>query len=366
MHPPVGKSIILTRKPFHTVSTALITSTKRINFSSLKNPIDYPDFLEIQLKSFQDFFQLETTADNRQAEGLFKVFSENFPISDSRNNFVLEFLDYFIDPPRYTIDECIELELAFADAHLHVALLRTRSVTRTARAFGMTQPAVSRALRQLRAVFDDELLVAAHEGLNIVANQAARQQVTLDKHLEYALWLTLNDHPEGVTDQDAQILSYAVMRGKAVLLAVNKWDAVDAYQREWLQRSIETRLSFLKFARIHLISAKKRQGLGPLWQSLQLAYQAAMCKMSTPVLTRLLQEAVQFQAPKRSGMFRPKPRYAHQGGMNPPVIVIHGNSLEHVTDSYKRFLEGRFRKAFDLEGTPLRIEMKTSHNPYAE
>ena len=91
-----------------------------------------------------------------------------------------------------------------------------------------------------------------------------------------------------------------------------------------------------------------------------------MCKMSTPVLTRLLQEAVQFQAPKRSGMFRPKPRYAHQGGMNPPVIVIHGNSLEHVTDSYKRFLEGRFRKAFDLEGTPLRIEMKTSHNPYAE
>jgi DNA-directed RNA polymerase subunit beta len=96
------------------VSNALITSTKRINFSGVKNPLDYPDFLEIQLKSFQDFFQLETTADNRQAEGLFKVFSENFPISDSRNNFVLEFLDYFIDPPRYTIDECIERGLTYS------------------------------------------------------------------------------------------------------------------------------------------------------------------------------------------------------------------------------------------------------------
>ena len=96
------------------------------------------------------------------------------------------------------------------------------------------------------------------------------------------------------------------------------------------------------------------------------AYRSAMCKMPTPALTRLLHEAVQFQAPKRSGMFRPKLRYAHQGGMNPPVIIIHGNSLEHVTEAYKRFLEGRFRKAFDLVGTPLRIEMKTSHNPYAD
>ena len=100
--------------------------------------------------------------------------------------------------------------------------------------------------------------------------------------------------------------------------------------------------------------------------SIAQAHRAATCKMSTPVLTRLLLEAVQFQSPKRAGMFRPKMRYAHQGGMNPPVIVIHGNSLEHVTDAYKRFLEGRFRKEFDLVGTPLRIEMKTSHNPFAD
>lgn len=176
----------------------------------------------------------------------------------------------------------------------------------------------------------------------------------------------LLDATQGVTDQDAHIAGYILESGRAVVLAVNKWDAVDDYQRQLLERSIETRLAFLRFASMHFISAKKRQGLGPLWASIIQAYKAATCKMPTPVLTRLLLEAVQFQSPKRSGMFRPKLRYAHQGGMNPPVIVIHGNSLEHVSDAYKRFLEGRFRKEFNLVGTPLRIEFKTSHNPYAE
>jgi len=178
--------------------------------------------------------------------------------------------------------------------------------------------------------------------------------------------LLLLDATQGVTDQDAHIAGYILESGRAVVLAVNKWDAVDEYERQMLERSIETRLSFLKFAAMHFISAKKRQGLGPVWTSIVQAHKAATCKMSTPVLTRLLLESVQFQSPKRSGMFRPKLRYAHQGGMNPPVIVIHGNSLEHVTDAYKRFLEGRFRKEFNLVGTPLRIEMKTSHNPFAE
>lgn len=178
--------------------------------------------------------------------------------------------------------------------------------------------------------------------------------------------LLLLDATQGVTEQDAHIAGFILESGRAVVLAVNKWDAVDAYQRELLARSIESRLAFLKFAKLHHVSAKKRQGLGPVWQSIGQAHQAAMCKMSTPVLTRLLLEAVQFQAPNRAGMFRPKLRYAHQGGMNPPVIVVHGNSLEHVTDAYKRFLEGRFRKAFALEGTPLRIEFKTAQNPYAD
>ena len=178
--------------------------------------------------------------------------------------------------------------------------------------------------------------------------------------------LLLIDAEQGVTDQDAHIAGFILDAGRAVVLAVNKWDAVDAYQRELVQRSIDTRLSFLKFADIHFISAKKRQGLGPLWGSIIRAHKAAMRKMPTPQLTRLLLEAVQFQQPKRSGMYRPKLRYAHQGGMNPPVIVVHGNSLEGVTDAYKRFLEGRFRKAFDLTGTPLRVEMKTARNPYAD
>ncbi len=178
--------------------------------------------------------------------------------------------------------------------------------------------------------------------------------------------LLLIDATQGVTDQDAHIAGYILESGRAVVLAVNKWDAIDDYQRELVKRSIETRLPFLKFAAMHLISATKRQGLGPLWASIAQAYKAANCKMSTPVLTRLLLEAVQFQSPKRAGMYRPKLRYAHQGGMNPPVIIIHGNSLEHVTDAYKRFLEGRFRKEFDLVGTPMRIEMKTSKNPFAD
>lgn len=178
--------------------------------------------------------------------------------------------------------------------------------------------------------------------------------------------LLLLDATQGVTDQDAHIAGYILESGRAVVLAINKWDAVDDYQRELVRRQVEQRLAFLKFADLHFISAQKRQGLAPLWASITQAYKSAMVKMSTPVLTRLVHEAVQFQSPKRSGMFRPKLRYAHQGGMNPPVIVVHGNSLEHVTDAYKRFLEGRFRKEFKLVGTPLRIEMRTSANPYAE
>ena len=177
--------------------------------------------------------------------------------------------------------------------------------------------------------------------------------------------LLLLDATQGVTEQDAHIAGYILESGRAVVIALNKWDAVDEYQRQQLQRQLETRLAFLKFAPLHFISALKRQGLGPVWTAIAQAHRSAMVKMPTPVLTRLLQEAVAFQTPKRSGMFRPKLRYAHQGGMNPPVIVVHGNSLEHVTDAYKRFLEGRFRKEFNLVGTPLRIEMKTSKNPYS-
>ena len=176
--------------------------------------------------------------------------------------------------------------------------------------------------------------------------------------------LLLLDATQGVTDQDAHIAGYILESGRAVAVAVNKWDAVDDYQKQTLQRSIEQRLAFLKFAPVLHISAIKRQGLGPVWKAIADAHASAIKKMPTPVLTRLLQEAVEHQAPKRAGAFRPKLRYAHQGGMNPPLIVIHGNSLDHVTDSYKRFLEGRFRAHFKLTGTPMRIEMRSSRNPF--
>jgi GTP-binding protein len=178
--------------------------------------------------------------------------------------------------------------------------------------------------------------------------------------------LLLVDATQGVSDQDAHIAGYVLDAGRAVVIAINKWDAVDSYQREMVQRSIEQRLAFLKFAPVLYMSALKRQGLGPVWKAIADAWGSATRKLPTPVLTRLLHDAVEFQQPKRSGAFRPKLRYAHQGGRNPPVIVIHGNSLEHITDAYKRFLEGRFREHFKLTGTPLRIEMKVSRNPFVE
>ena len=178
--------------------------------------------------------------------------------------------------------------------------------------------------------------------------------------------LLLIDASQGVSDQDAHIAGYVLEAGRAVVIAINKWDAVDSYQRETLERSIEHRLPFLKFAEVLRISAIKRQGLAPVWKAIAEAHASAIRKMPTPVLTRLLQEAVQHQAPQRSGAFRPKLRYAHQGGMNPPIVVIHGTGLEHVTEAYKRFLEGRVREHFKLTGTPLRIQFKSARNPFDE
>ena len=175
----------------------------------------------------------------------------------------------------------------------------------------------------------------------------------------------LIDAIQGVTDQDSHIAGFIVESGRSVVVAINKWDAVDSYQRELVKRSIEQRLAFLRFADVFTISAIKRQGLEPVWKAIAHAHASATRKMPTPKLSRILEEAVAYQQPQRSGMFRPKLRYAHQGGMNPPVVVVHGNSLEQVTEAYKRYLEGRIREAFDLTGTPLRVEMKSADNPYA-
>ena len=174
----------------------------------------------------------------------------------------------------------------------------------------------------------------------------------------------LLDATQGVSDQDAHIAGYILDSGRAVVLAVNKWDATDDYQRQLVERSIESRLAFLKYAPVVQISAVRRQGLSALWKAIAQAHASATAKLPTPVLTRLLHEAVQHQPPRRAGRFRPKLRYAHQGGMNPPRVVIHGNNLEHVTDAYRRYLEGCVRAHFKLVGTPLRIEMRSGRNPF--
>ena len=176
--------------------------------------------------------------------------------------------------------------------------------------------------------------------------------------------LLLLDATQGVTDQDAHIAGYILDAGRAVVIAVNKWDAVDSYQKEMLQRSIAQRLAFLRYAEVLNISARKRQGLGPVWANIGEAWASATRKLPTPQLTRVLQDAIEFQQPPRAGRFRPKLRYAHQGGQNPPIIVIHGNSLDHIGDAYRRYLEGRFRSHFKLVGTPLRIELRSAANPF--
>ena len=176
--------------------------------------------------------------------------------------------------------------------------------------------------------------------------------------------LTL-DALDGVTEQDAHVAGYILERGRAVVLAVNKWDAAGKEARARLKNELQWKLGFLSFAELHSISAKEGKGLAPLMRSVDAAYAAAMARLSTPKLTRALIAAVEKQAPPKRGPIRPKLRYAHQGGVNPPRIIIHGNALDRVPDSYQRYLEGFFRDKFELAGTPLRVEFRTGRNPYA-
>jgi len=157
-----------------------------------------------------------------------------------------------------------------------------------------------------------------------------------------------------------------VEAGRAMVVAVNKWDGIDTYVKERARVEIAQKLRFLDFANVHPISAKKGFGIKDLFKDVDKAYLAGMAKLSTPKLTRAMIDAVAHQQPKRVGRGRPKLRYAHQGGMNPPIVIIHGSALNGITDSYKRYLEGRFREIFDLRGTPLRIEFRTAANPYVK
>ena len=177
--------------------------------------------------------------------------------------------------------------------------------------------------------------------------------------------ILLIDAVEGVSEQDGSIASYILDSGRALVIALNKWDAVPADNRAWVQQEFGRKLHFLSFARMHPISALKRTSLRTVMRSVMAAHAAATSRLPTPKLTRYLIAAVQHQAPPRSGQFRPKMRYAHQGGQNPPIIVIHGSALDKVSESYKRYLEGWFRERLSLQGTPLRIELRSGRNPFA-
>jgi GTP-binding protein len=174
------------------------------------------------------------------------------------------------------------------------------------------------------------------------------------------------DAQEGITEQDAHVAAYILEAGRALVVAVNKWDGLKEDERDWIKREIDRKLQFLDFAKFHYISALRKKGLNELLSSVDAAYKAAFAKLATPQLTRVLSEAITQHQPPISRGIRPKLRYAHQGGANPPIVVIHGTHVDAIKDSYRRYLEGIFRKAFTLTGTPLRIQFNQGDNPFVK
>jgi len=172
------------------------------------------------------------------------------------------------------------------------------------------------------------------------------------------------DAQQEISEQDASLAGYITEKGRALILAVNKWDGLDSHARDRIRHQLGRRLPFLDFATTTYISAKHGTGVGELFPQVQQAYASATCELPTPELTRILERAVQEHQPPLVRGRRIKLRYAHQGGRNPPVIVIHGNQTEAVPASYKRYLVNTFRAAMQLSGTPIRIEFKTGANPY--
>jgi GTP-binding protein len=173
------------------------------------------------------------------------------------------------------------------------------------------------------------------------------------------------DARQDIAEQDAHVASYILEAGRALVVAVNKWERLPEEERTRIKRALLRKLDFLGFARLHFISALTGQGIAPLMKSVDEAYAAAMARLPTPRLSRVLAQAVMQQQPPRAGVIRPKMRYAHQGGVNPPRIIVHGSALEHVPEGYRRYLERFFREAFKLQGTPLRVELRSGPNPFA-
>lgn len=174
------------------------------------------------------------------------------------------------------------------------------------------------------------------------------------------------DARDGIVEQDLHLLGYVLDAGRALVIALNKWDGMEQEQKDRIKSDIRRRFSFVDFAAIHFISAKYGTGVGDLYKSIHAAYDSAKRQLSTNVLTRVLQDACVDHSPPMVNNRRIKLRYAHAGGQNPPIIVIHGKQTEKLPESYKRYLEKTFRTVLKLEGTPIRIELRSDDNPFIQ
>jgi len=175
----------------------------------------------------------------------------------------------------------------------------------------------------------------------------------------------LIDAHEGLVDQDMHLMGSAIDAGRALVVAINKWDGLEVDKKDWIKSELKRRLRFVEFADIHFISALHGTGVGHLYESIGNAYSSATDKLSTNRLTKILEDAVIDHQPPLVRGRRIKMRYAHAGGKNPPVIVIHGNQVDDIPNHYTRYLENTFRRVLDLHGTPVRIEYRSGDNPFA-
>jgi GTP-binding protein len=285
------------------------------------------ELVEAALEAFPD--EAETPADDSLGPRIAIVGRPNVGKSTLVNALLGEERVIAFDQPGTTRDA---IEIPFQRGERHYVLVDTAGLRRRGKVFEAVEK--FSVIKTLQAI----------ERANVVV-------LLLDARAE-------------ISDQDAHIAGFVVEAGRALVVAVNKWEGLDDYARDEIRRAMSRKLGFLSFARTHFISALVGEGLGAVMRSVDEAYAAAMVKLSTPKLTRTLIAAIAKQAPPRAGYSRPKLRYAHQGGSNPPIIVIHGTALGNVPATYRRYLEATFRKAFDLVGTPLRVELRTGRNPY--
>jgi GTP-binding protein len=177
--------------------------------------------------------------------------------------------------------------------------------------------------------------------------------------------ILLMDAHEGIVEQDLHLLGQCIDAGRGLVVALNKWDGIDADERDWIKTELNRRLQFVDYADIHFISALHGTGVGHLYDSVHQAHRSATMTLSTNKLTRILEDAVASHPPPLANGRRIKLRYAHAGGQNPPIVVIHGTQTEALPASYARYLEKTFRRVLQLHGTPIRIQLKTGENPYA-